>query len=133
MATIYEAREMDIRAIKDDVIICDMDFGEITTTSGIVLRSDNGQAHGVKPRWGLVYKVGPLQKDVNEGQWILIEHGRWTRKVKIKDSQGEKEIQKVEVKSILAVSDERPTDAYIGTEYGHGASTTIRPEDFGAR
>ena len=130
MATVYEAREMNIRAIKDDVIICDMDFGEITTASGIVLRSDNGQAHGVKPRWGLVYRVGPLQTEVSEGQWILIEHGRWTRKVKIKDSQGEKEIQKVEVKSILAVSDERPSDAYIGQEYVNGSSMDIRPEDF---
>lgn len=130
MATVYEAREMDIRAIKDDVIVCNMDFGEITTVSGIVLRSDDGQAHGVKPRWGLVYRVGPQQTDVSEGQWILIEHGRWTRKVKIKDRQGEKEIQKVEVKAILAVSDERPTDAYIGQEYSNGSSMDIRPEDF---
>lgn len=130
MATVYEAREMDIRAIKDDVIVCNMDFGEITTVSGIVLRSDDGQAHGVKPRWGLVYRVGPQQTDVSEGQWILIEHGRWTRKVKIKDRQGEKEIQKVEVRAILAVSDERPTDAYIGQEYSNGSSMDIRPEDF---
>lgn len=130
MATMYEAREMDIRAIKDDVIICSMDFGEITTASGIVLRSDNGQAHGVKPRWGLVYKIGPLQEDVQEGQWILIEHGRWTRKVKIKDAQGEKEIQKVDITGILAVSDERPNDTYIGQEYANGASMDIRPEDF---
>jgi hypothetical protein len=133
MATIYEARPMNVRAIQDDVIVCDMDFGEIVTAGGIVIRSDDGQAHGVKPRWGRVYRVGPRQHDVKEGEWILIEHGRWTRKVKIRDNDGEKEIQKVEVKSILAVSAERPNDAYIGTEYGHGASTTIRPEDFGAR
>lgn len=133
MATIYEARPMNVRAIQNDVIVCDMDFDEIVTASGIVLRSDDGTAHGVKPRWGRVYRVGSKQTDVKEGEWILIEHGRWSRKVKILDSEGEKEIQKVEVKSILAVSDKRPTDAYIGTEYGHGASTTIRPEDFGAR
>ena len=133
MPTMYEARPMEIRAIQDDVIVCDMDFGEIVTASGIVIRSDDGTAHGVKPRWGRVYRVGSKQTDVKEGEWILIEHGRWSRKIKILDSEGEKEIQKVEVKSILATSDERPSDAYIGTEYGHGASTTIRPEDFGAR
>lgn len=133
MPTIYEARPMEIRAIQDDVIVCDMDFSEIKTASGIVLRSDDGQAHGVKPRWGRVYRIGPRQTDVKEGEWILIEHGRWSRKVKIRDSEGEKEIQKVEVKSILAATDRRPNDAYIGTEYSHGASTTIRPEDFGAR
>lgn len=130
MPTIYEARPMEIRAIQDDVIVCDMDFGEIKTASGIVLRSDDGQAHGVKPRWGRVYRVGPKQVDVKEGDWILIEHGRWSRKIKIQDSEGEKEIQKVEVKSILAISDHRPSDVYIGEEYSNGSSMDIRPEDF---
>jgi len=131
MATVYEARPMNVRAINDDVIVCSMDFDEIKTASGIVLRSDDGQAHGVKPRWGLVYRIGPKQKDVEIGQWILIEHGRWTRKVKILDDEGEKEIQKVDITGILAVSDKRPNDAYIGQEYGNGASMDIRPEDFG--
>jgi co-chaperonin GroES (HSP10) len=128
MTTIYEARPMEVRAIHDNVIITDMDFGEIVTSGGIVLRSDDAQAHGVKPRWGLVYKVGPKQTDVSEGQWILIEHGRWTRKVKIRDSRGEKEIQRVDVTGILAVSDEKPSDAYIGQEFT--SSSNIRPEDF---
>jgi co-chaperonin GroES (HSP10) len=110
-----------------------MDFGEMVTAGGIVIQSDNAKVHGIKPRWGQVYKVGPKQTDVKEGQWILIEHGRWTRKIKIDDGEGPKEIQKVEVKSILAVADEKPNDFYLGTEYGHGASATIRPEDFGAR
>jgi hypothetical protein len=128
MTTSYEARPMEVRAIQDNVIISDMDFGEIVTTGGIVIRSDDAQAHGVKPRWGLVYKVGPKQTDVKVGQWILIEHGRWTRKVKIKDSQGEKEIQRVDITGILAVSDEKPKDAYIGQEFTN--SSSIRPDDF---
>ena len=133
MASMYDVRPMKIRALHDDVIICDMDFDEMVTASGIVIQSDNGKAHGVKPRWGKVYKVGPEQKDVVPGQWILIEHGRWTRKIKIDDGESVKEIQKVEVKSILAVANEKPNDFYIGEEYGHGSSATIRPEDFGAR
>jgi co-chaperonin GroES (HSP10) len=133
MATIYEARPMTIRAIRDDVIVIDMDMGDQITASGIVIQSDDGKAHGVKPRWCKVYKVGPRQHTVKEGQWILVEHGRWTRKVKIDDGDGVKEIQKVEVKSILASSDIRPADVYLGKEYGHGDSATIRPEDFGAR
>lgn len=130
MVTAYEAKPVNVRAIQNDVIVCNMDFGEIKTSSGIVLRSDDGQAHGVKPRWGLVYRVGPRQSDVKVGDWILIEHGRWTRKIKIRDDEGEKEIQKVDIKGILAVSDQRPSDIYIGQEYGHGASVDIRPEDF---
>jgi co-chaperonin GroES (HSP10) len=133
MSSMYDVRHMKIRALHDDVLVQDMDFGEQTTAGGIIVKSDDGKVHGIKPRWGQVYKVGPDQTDVHPGQWILIEHGRWTRKIKIDDGDGAKEIQKVEVKSILAVADEKPNDFYLGTEYGHGASATIRPEDFGAR
>ena len=130
MASAYDVKHIKIRALHDDVIVTDMDFGEQKTASGIVIQSDDGKSHGVKPRWGKVYKVGPEQQDIKEGQWILIEHGRWTRKIKIDDGDGVKEIQKVEVASILAVADEKPNDFYIGQEYGHGSTATIRPDDF---
>lgn len=113
MTSIYDVQNIKIRAINDDVIISDMNFGEIKTASGIVIRSDDGQSHGVKPRWGLVYKVGPQQKEIKEGQWILVEHGRWTRKVKINDGERDRAIQKVEVKSILAISDEAPGEGEV--------------------
>jgi hypothetical protein len=113
MSTAYDVRYIKIRAIQDDVIVSNMEFGEIKTTSGIVLRSDDGQLHGIKPRWGRVYRVGPNQKEIREGQWILIEHGRWTRKVKIHDGETELEIQKVDKEAILAVSDEAPSEADI--------------------
>lgn len=120
----------NVRALHKDVIIYDMDFGEQITTSGIVIKSDDGQAHGVKPRWGKVYKVGPEQKDIKVGQWVLVEHGRWTRKMKIDDGESIKEIQKIDIDCMLAVADERPSDAYIGQEYANGSSIDIRPEDF---
>lgn len=112
----FDTKFIKIRAIHDDVIISNMDFGEIKTESGLIIRSDDGKSHGVKPRWGKVYKVGPEQTDIREGQWILVEHGRWTRKIKIDDGSGEKEIQKVDINAILAVSDEAPgvKDLIIG-------------------
>lgn len=103
--------------LNDNVIVFDMNFGEQKSAGGIVLQSDNGKAHGVHPRWAKIYAVGPEQKDVAVGQWILIDHGRWTRGIKIEDSDGEKVIRKVEVKSMLMVSDEQPPeDALIGRE-----------------
>lgn len=119
MPTTFEARHIQIRALHDDVIVSDMDFGEIRLSSGIILRSDDGKSHGIKPRWGKVYKVGPAQESIKEGQWILIEHGRWTRKIKINDGESEKEIQKVDVDAILAVSDQKPNeeDQYVGDSY----------------
>lgn len=122
-----------LRAIKKDVLAYNMDMGEQVTKAGIVIQSDDGKAHGVKPRWCQVYKVGPEQDDVKVGDWILVEHGRWTRKIAIDDGESIKEVQKIEVKSIMIVTDEKPNEVYIGQEYGHGSSTTIRPEDFGAR
>lgn len=98
-----------LKALYDHVLVTDMDFGEIKTQSGIILRSDDGKSHGVKPRWGKVYVVGHEQKDVKVGQWILIEHGRWTRKMVIDDGDGVKNVHRVDVNGIMAVSDEAPS------------------------
>jgi co-chaperonin GroES (HSP10) len=99
-----------LRPLNDNVIVIDMNFGEQVSKGGIVITSDNGKAHGVHPRWAKVYAVGPEQTDVKVGQWVLIEHGRWTRGIKIEDAEGEKIIRKAEVKSMMMVSDEQPAD-----------------------
>ena len=104
MATQFEARQIQLRPLSKDILVYDMDMGEQVTAAGIVIKSDDGKAHGVKPRWARVYKIGTnCELDVKVGEWILIEHGRWTRKIKIDDGASVKEIQKVEVKAVLAV------------------------------
>jgi co-chaperonin GroES (HSP10) len=133
MSLPYITKHIKIRALHDDVIVTDMNFGEMVTSGGIVVQSDDAKVHGIKPRWGRVYCVGPEQTEIKVGQWILIEHGRWTRAVKIDDGEGEKNIHKVDVDCVLAWSDEKPTDFYIGNEVSNGDSFTIRPEEFGAR
>jgi len=108
-----------------------MDIGEQKTAGGIVIQSDDGKSHGIKPRWAQIYKIGSdCEIDAAPGQWILIEHGRWTRKIKIDDGDGIKEIQKVETSSVLAVADYRPNDVYLGQEFANGSSFNVRPEDF---
>lgn len=120
---------VQIRAINEDVIVTDMDFGDQTTAAGIIIQSDDGKERGIKPRWAKVYKVGPNQKEYKIGQWVLVQHGRWTRKVKINDGENDLEIQKVEVKSIIAVSDEQVVDVVLGKEYDNSPAK-IRPEEF---
>jgi len=129
MSFAFEAKHVKIRALPKDILVIDMHMGEQVSSGGIFIASDDGKAHGVKPRWAKVYKVGSEIDFVKEGQWILIEHGRWTRKIKINDGEGEKEFQKVEVKSVMAVADEKPNDFYIGQEF-ESLSSNIRPEDF---
>jgi co-chaperonin GroES (HSP10) len=130
MSSIYDIKNIKIKAIKDWVIVSDMDFGEMVSTGGIVIQSDNAKAHGIKPRWGKVYCVGPEQQDVKVGDWVLIEHGRWTRAMHINDGERELKIHRVDVPAMLAVSNDRPSDFYIGNEIKNGDSMTIRPEDF---
>lgn len=103
-----------LRAINDHILISNMYFGERTTESGLIIRNDDGKTEGIRPRWGKVFAVGPEQKDIEVGQWILVEHGRWTRKVKIENETGIHEIQKVDNAAILAISDEEPVDDFIG-------------------
>lgn len=131
MSFAFAPKKVKVRALSKDVLVIDMDMGEMKTSSGIVIQSDDGKAHGVKPRWAKVYKIGTeVDLDLKVGQWVLIEHGRWTRKMTIDDGDGVKEFQKVEVKSIMAVADEKPNDMYIGQEYSHGSSATFSPDQF---
>ena len=131
MSFAFAPKKIKVRALSKDILVIDMDMGDMTTSSGIVIQSDDGKAHGVKPRWAKVYKVGSeVDIDVKVGQWVLIEHGRWTRKINIDDGEGVKDFQKVEIKSIMAVADERPDDFYIGKEFSNGSSMTIKPDDF---
>ena len=123
----------EVRAIRGDVLVTDMYFGETTTAGGIIIQSDDAKAHGVKPRWAKVYAKGSENNDPYEvGDWVLIEHGRWTRKIEIENEQGEKiDLQKVEVGSIMAWQDEAPSNlAYFGQEYRDGATATYDPSMF---
>jgi len=104
------ARVSNLKPVKDNVIVADMEFDGRTTSTGIILPSDNGKSAGVRPRWAQVYRIGPEQTDVKEGQYILVAHGRWTRGLKIEDDQGVKTIRKIDPKDILMVSDEPQYD-----------------------
>jgi co-chaperonin GroES (HSP10) len=95
--------------LRDRVLVSDMEFGEEVTTSGIVIQSDNGKAHGVKPRWGKVWAVGPEQKDVKVGDWICVEHGRWTRTFEVELEDGSiLEIRGIDLNAMMMASDEKP-------------------------
>lgn len=97
-------------ALNNDVLVEQMRFDERITQSGLILRNDNGTSLGIRPRWGKVYAVGPDQKDVKPGDWILVAHGRWTRGLEIEDEIGEKIIRKIDPNDILLVADELPFD-----------------------
>lgn len=102
-----------IQPLRDNVLVSDMDFGMQQTSSGIFVTSDDGKTSGIHPRWGKVFAIGPNQKDVKVGEWVLVEHGRWTRTIKYETDTGDiVDLRMVETESIMAVSDEKPNDIY---------------------
>lgn len=99
-----------IEAIGDHVLVSDMNFKGRTLSSGIIVIGDDGRTSGIRPRWAEVYAVGPDQRDIQVGQWILVAHGRWTRGTKIEDDSGVHVIRRIDPEDILLISDEPMTD-----------------------
>jgi hypothetical protein len=110
-------------ALADHVIVADMNFAGRTLASGIILHSDNAKSEGIRPRWAQVYAVGPEQKEIKDGQWVCVEHGRWTRGVKIEDPVGEHTIRRVDNEAIMLVADEQPSDDSMSTAVLAAAKT----------
>ena len=89
----------------DTVIVSDMEFDQRITTGGIILLNDNGTTHGIRPRWGRIYAVGPDQTEFKVGQWVMVSHGRWTRGIKVRELDGSSTvIRRVDPADILLVN-----------------------------
>jgi co-chaperonin GroES (HSP10) len=98
----------EIKPLRDSVIVTDMTFEGRQLQSGVILLGDDGKTDGIRPRWAQVYAIGPEQRDVVPGQWILIEHGRWSRGLKIVKDGEEFVIRRADPESIIFVSDHKP-------------------------
>ncbi|UTS53419.1 hypothetical protein UES1_044 [Escherichia phage UE-S1] len=70
-------------ACKGKVLVTELEHGERKTAGGIVLTNDDGKIRGIRSRWARVYSVGEDITDIKEGQWILIDHGRWSRTIEV--------------------------------------------------
>jgi len=111
----HQLQRRQLRPLKDSVIVSDMIFDVRISTGGIIIPNDNGKSTGIRPRWGQVYAVGPDQQDVHPGQWVCVEHGRWTRGIDIEDESGKITVRRVDPKDIMMVSDQQPDDDTFST------------------
>jgi len=97
----------NIIPIGDNVLVTEMNFDGRITNLGIILPGDDGKDSGIRPRWAKVYAIGPEQREVKVGQWVLISHGRWTRGIDLELPNGEKfTVRKIDLKEMLLISDE---------------------------
>jgi len=111
----HQLQRQQLRPLKDSVIVSDMIFDVRISTGGIIIPNDNGKSTGIRPRWGQVYAVGPDQQDVSPGQWVCVEHGRWTRGIDIEDESGKITVRRVDPRDIMMVSDQQPDDDTFST------------------
>ncbi len=104
----YMHRIGRLKPLGNNVIVRDMDFSGRKLASGIFLLGDDGKTEGIRPRWAQVYAVGPEQTDVKPGQWIMVEHGRWSRGLEVEVDDETFTIRRVDPDCVIFVSDERP-------------------------
>tara|TARA_R110001606_G_scaffold361401_1_gene514497 strand:- start:584 stop:940 length:357 start_codon:yes stop_codon:yes gene_type:complete len=94
-----------LRPLRENVIVTNLEKGERLSTNGIIIPDDDGKDTGIRARWAQVYAVGPEQKDVEVGQWILIQHGRWTNGADLKlEGKDKFRFWRVDEKCIYGIS-----------------------------
>ena len=85
----YEIKDFkSITPLPDVILVFNMEYGEKTLSSGIIIPDDNGKESGIRPRFGIVYAVGSNIDYIKPGEKVLVKHGRWSRGIKIKESNG---------------------------------------------
>jgi len=132
MAINLNAIKGEVKPLHDRLMVSDMEFGEVISKGGIIIPSDDGQQHGIKPRWAKIVSIGQENTDdYKVGDWILIEHGRWSRGFTVENEDGEQKVLRtVDASGVLGVADEQPSDlAYFGDAIDL-SQDAHRPEDF---
>jgi hypothetical protein len=96
---------LTVKAIADHLICVDGQFGHQTTESGIFIKSTAGTNAGITPRWFRIHSKGSSCNIAAEpGQWVLVEHGRWSSEFK----HDEVTYWRVDPLGCMVVSDEKP-------------------------
>lgn len=99
---------MEVKAVRNNVVVTDLETGEKKTATGIVVLDDSNieaGERGIRPRWAKVHAVGPENTDVKVGEWILLEHGRWTEGQTLRMGDEEMRIWLADPEGIMGVSE----------------------------
>ena len=91
-----------------------MDMGQQVTKGGIIIPDDDMKDRGIKPRWAQVYRIGEGIDWLKEGDYVLMEHGRWSPGFELDDGNEKFDVRLADPNGILGVSDTRPEEAEIG-------------------
>lgn len=78
---------MKVRPMRGKVLVKNMSQGE-RQVGRFIIPDDNRKLMGIRDRWAQVYAVGEDIDEVQENDWILMIHGRWTRGVTLTEDDG---------------------------------------------
>lgn len=110
-----------LECLDDTMFVENIEYGERELQSGIIIQSETMDYHGhfVRPRWAKVkYKANNI-KDIEVGDYILLEHGNWSTSILANIDGKEQKIWYISPKSfkegIIAISKTMPKHL---AEYG---------------
>lgn len=96
-----------VKAMRNKILaeMIDDPGAERTTSGGIILTEKDGTEGAVRPRWFKVYSLGEGIDWINEGAYVLVDHGRWSQGMKV---DNDLKVYLLDNKDCLMVSDENP-------------------------
>jgi co-chaperonin GroES (HSP10) len=99
---------MKLKAFGDRVLatMIDRPDGYKKTHGGLLMNDKDGETTAIRPRWFRVKSIGERVDFVNEGQYILVAHGRWSNGVDIDDQK----IYLIDNEEILGTSNTNPME-----------------------
>ncbi len=100
----YHTNASSIDVIEDHVLVDLIESTGERTVNGLIIPGEDSNERGIRARWARVFKVGPKQDDIKEGQWVMVKHGEWTRGVLINENV----YRRVNPKEVFLVSDDQP-------------------------
>lgn len=100
-----------IQVDKKTIVATHMDTDGERVHKGIIIPAEGSTSRGIHARWCKIFKIGSEVTDVKEGQWVYVEHGRWTYAIDIKDETGEKmNVWVLDPEAIMVVADAKPEE-----------------------
>lgn len=99
----------NLTPLSNKVLVTDLELGEKKLASGIILTDDNGINRGIRSRWAKVFKIGSKVEDIVPGEWVLLEHGRWTNRIDLDEGNGKFSVWMIDYpNAVLLVSTDEP-------------------------
>ena len=97
------------RPLHAQVFVADLEHGVRKTEAGILIPDDNMSNRGIRERWARVYAIGPEVEGVEVGEWVLVEHGRWTNGIDFTENGEPIKLWRIDYPdAVLLASDTNP-------------------------